>query len=45
MPAGWFCEMSRLNWESGGFETGGFKKKTDFNRHHFEGDDLYPDEL
>jgi hypothetical protein len=35
MAAGWFCEKSGLNWESGGCETGAFGKKSDFNRQPF----------
>jgi hypothetical protein len=30
MEAGWFCEKVRLNWESGGCETGAFKTETGF---------------
>ena len=34
----------RLNWESGGCETGAFKKKRISTGNHFE-EDFYPDEL
>jgi len=31
-----------LNWESGGCETGAFKKKPDFNWQQFSGGGLLP---
>jgi hypothetical protein len=35
-----------LNWESGGCETGAFKKKRQISTgNHFEEEDFYPDEL
>ena len=44
MAAGWFCEKSGWIWESGGCETGAFKKQ---NRIpigiHFEEEDFFPD--
>ena len=30
MVAGWFCKTIRLNWESGGCETGAFNLKNGF---------------
>jgi hypothetical protein len=34
-----------LNWESGGCETGAFKKERVSTDNHFEQEDFYQDEL
>jgi hypothetical protein len=45
MVAGWFYEKVRLNWESGGCESGASKKERISTGNHFEEEAFHLDKL